>query len=399
VRSEDLLADAHALLPTLLPIRRELHERPEMGLQLPATQAIVVRELKELGIEPRLGTSVTSATALFDGGEPGPTVLLRADMDALPLQEDTGLAFASRVDGVMHACGHDTHITMLLGACRLLLARRELLHGQVLLMFQPGEEGFHGARSMIEEGLLETAGSPPIEAFALHISTRYPSGTINVRSGSMMASSDTLRITVHGRGGHASTPHLALDPITVGAEIVLGLQAMVSRRVDVFDPAVVTIARLTAGTTTNIIPEIARLEGTIRTVSETTRSQVLGYIEELVTGIAQAYGASAEVSIEPGYPVTINHAEPVERILELAAGLVGDGAVERLAAPLMGAEDFSYVLQRVPGAMAFLGARPADQDPLTAPQNHSNRVVFDEDAMAVGIALYAAVALDILTPN
>jgi amidohydrolase len=245
----ELLAEARTILPDVLPIRRALHEQPEIGLRLPATQQVVLEELGRLGLDPRAGTSVSSAVAVIDGDRPGPTILLRADMDALPLQEDTGLPFASNVAGAMHACGHDTHVTMLLAATRLLLTHRDALGGAVLLMFQPGEEGFHGARYMIEQGLLETTGSLPIEALAIHISTRYATGTINLRPGPLMASSDTLRITVRGRGGHASTPHLALDPITVAAEIVLGLQTMVGRQVDVFDPAVVTIARMAAGTT------------------------------------------------------------------------------------------------------------------------------------------------------
>jgi amidohydrolase len=404
-----LLDDAGALLPELVEVRRTLHRTPEIGLQLPHTQATVVAELDRLGLAVERGKSLTSVTARIDGADAGrgggrvdrPTILLRADMDGLPLHEDTGLPFASNVDGAMHACGHDTHLTMLLGAARLLLARRDRLAGQVVLMFQPGEEGYHGARFMIDEGVLEGgAGAPaPGEAFAIHISTRYPTGTVLLRAGAMLAANDTLRIVVRGRGGHASTPHLAVDPIPVAAEIVIGLQTMVGRRVDVFDPAVVTIAHLQAGTTTNIIPEEALLEGTIRTVSERTRAAVAATIRELVAGIAAAHGASAEVRIEPGYPVTINDPAAADRVAAIATELIGADRVVTLDDPVMGAEDFSYVLQRIPGALAWLGGRPADVDPATAPQNHSNRVVFDEPAMAVGIALYAAVALGALAPR
>ena len=395
----ELLAEARSVLPELLLVRRALHEQPEIGLRLPNTQAIVLEELGRLGLGARMGAEVSSAVAVIDGTQPGPTILLRADMDALPLQEDTALPFASKVAGTMHACGHDTHVTMLLAATRLLLSHRDALAGKVLLMFQPGEEGFHGARYMIDEGLLEATGSLPIEALAIHISTRYATGTINLRPGPLMASSDTLRITIRGRGGHASTPHLALDPITVAAEIVLGLQTMVGRQVDVFDPAVVTIARMAAGTTTNIIPESALLEGTIRTVSNATRDEVIARVVQVANGIGAAYGAEVDATVEGGYPVTVNDPDAAERTLALAERLIGASSVERLAAPLMGAEDFSYVLQRVRGCMAFLGARPAGEDPATAPQNHSNRVVFDEDAMAVGIALYAAKALEALAPG
>ncbi len=399
----DLLPAASAILPELIAIRRVLHARPEIGLHLPETQAAIATDLRAIGLEPRLGTALSSVVAVIEGtaagAATGPAVLLRADMDALPLHEDSGLPFASAADGAMHACGHDTHVAMLLGAARLLLARRDRLAGSVILMFQPGEEGYHGARFMIEEGLLEAAGRMPSEAFALHTSTRYPSGAIAVRSGAMLASADTLRITVRGRGGHASAPHLALDPITVAADLVLGLQTMVGRRIDVFDPAVVTIAHVTAGTTSNIIPETAFLEGTIRTVSEETRTGISTHIRQLVAGTAAAHGAAADVEIEAGYPVTMNDPAAVERIVATATDLVGTDAILRLDAPIMGAEDFSYILQRVDGAMAFIGARPATDDPMTGPQNHSNRVVFEEAPMAIGAALHAAVALRALAPR
>ena len=388
-----LVADARALMPDLVTIRRRIHRRPEIGLRLPATQGVIAGQLEKLGLTPRLGTSTSSVTAVIEGGRPGPTTLLRADMDALPLQEDTGLDFASEIDGAMHACGHDTHVTMLLGAARLLLDRRAELPGNVLLMFQPGEEGYHGARFMIDEGLLDAAPSRPTGAFAIHIGTRYETGTFNLRPGPAMAGSDRLVITVRGRGGHASSPHLAVDPILASAEIVVALQAMVTRRIDAFDPAIVTIAHVKAGTTNNIIPEEAYLEGTIRTFSEATRTQVHAGIRRVAEGITRAHEASAEVEIEPGYPVTTNDPAYTAAVRTLAVGLVGEDLVRDMPAPIMGAEDFSYVLQQVPGAMVFLGARPAGLDPATAPQNHSNVVVFDEEPMALGVALYAAVAL------
>jgi hippurate hydrolase len=398
--TDDLLAAARAELPEVVRIRRRLHRRPEIGLELPETQRAVAEELEALGLTPTRGRTVGSVTAVIEGTRPGPTKLLRADMDALPLQEDTGLDFASDIDGAMHACGHDTHVAMLFGAARLLLARRERLAGRVLLMFQPGEEGFHGARYMLEEGLLETGDAAPVEgAFAIHIGNMYESGTINMRAGAQLASGDTIRITVRGRGGHASAPHLALDPITVAAEIVLALQTLVGRRINVFDPAVITIANIVAGTTTNIIPETAFMQGTIRTVSDETRVAIKDHVRRLVPAIAEAYGATAELELEPGYPVTFNDPDYIEQVRALAVGLVGEDQVQITPAPIMGAEDFSYVLQKVPGAIVFLGGRPAGIDPATAPQNHSNHVVFDEPAMAVGAALYAAVALLESTPG
>ncbi len=393
---DGLLDQARALQPGTVELRRRLHGHPEVGLRLPHTQRTILEALGDLGLEVRTGTSVTSVVALLEGARSGPTVLLRADMDALPMREDTGLGFASSVDGAMHACGHDTHVAMLVGAARLLAARRESLTGRVALMFQPGEEGHHGARFMLEEGLLDLAGAgaaPVSAAFALHISTKYQTGTVSLRPGPLLASGDRLRITVRGRGGHASAPHHALDPVPVACEIVLALQTMITRRVSVFDPAVVTISRITAGTTHNVIPDSAEMLGTVRALSEGTREAVRAQATRVAEGVAAAHGASAEVEIEAGYPMTVNEPAAAEMVRRVAVDLIGEDRVTVLADPIMGSEDFSYVLRRVPGAMAFLGACPPGLEPDTAPSNHSTRVVFDEDALPVGVATYAGLAL------
>jgi hippurate hydrolase len=386
--------EIRSLLPEMVKIRRRLHRRPEIGLHLPGTQAEIIAELEKLGLTAQLGRAASSVVATIEGAGQGPTVLLRADMDGLSVSEETGLDFSSENAGVMHACGHDAHIAMLLGAARLLVERRASFKGRVLLMFQPGEEGLFGARIMLDEGLLDAAGSPrPTGAFALHIFTMYPTSTIHVRPGSIMAAADTLRIVVRGRGGHASQPSAALDPVTIAAELVIALQTLVTRQVSVFDPAVITIAHLAAGTTDNIIPESAFLEGTIRTLSEGTRALVHAAIPRLANGIAEAHGATAEVELILGYPVTTNDPGFAELVRGTAVELLGPDRVPSLGEPIMTAEDFSYVLQQVPGAMAFIGGRLAGQDPATAPTNHSNRVVFDEAAMAIGAATYSAVAL------
>jgi amidohydrolase len=395
-----LLAEARSLQRGTVALRRTLHRRPELGLDLPLTQAAVREALRELPLTTTTGRSCSSVVATLTGARPGPSVLLRADMDALPLREDTGLEYASEVPGAMHACGHDLHTAMLASAARLLCARRERLAGRVLFMFQPGEEAHHGARSMIDEGLLDPAGpaGTPSSAMALHVTSRLSAGALQTRPHSIMASSDDLRVTVTGRGGHASAPHDALDPVPAAAAMVGALHTMVTRRVSAFDPAVLTIAHLTAGTTTNVIPETATLEGTVRTLSETTRAQLLGEVRRVCTGIAEAYGCEVDVEIEAGYPVTVNDPVVAERLADVGRSVLGSRFVEPMPDPIMGSEDFSYVLARVPGALAFVGACPPDTDPAEAPPNHSNRVVFDEDAMVAGVALYAGFALDALRP-
>jgi hippurate hydrolase len=399
VPDDTLLIEARDLLPEAVRLRRRLHQRPEVGLDLPFTQDEVLAALDGLPLSVRTGEATSSVVATLDGARPGPTILLRGDMDALPMPEDTGLEYSSTLDGTMHACGHDTHVAMLAGAAKLLSARREELTGRVVFMFQPGEEGFHGARYMLDEDLLEVGPladgteSPVTGAFALHTTSMFPSGTINLRGGTLLASSDVLRIVVRGRGGHASAPHQALDPIPVACEIVQAIQTMITRRIDVFDPAVVTVAHIKAGTTSNVIPETAEILGTIRAVSERTRTRVHGELRRLAEGITAAHDAGVDIEVELGYPVTVNDLSYADFASQVAANLLGGEQVTTMRNPVMGAEDFSYVLQRVPGALAFLGAAPPGVDPRTAEPNHSNRVVFDEDAMATGIAMYSEVAL------
>jgi hippurate hydrolase len=394
IDSAQLLEDAERLLPDLIDLRRRIHRAPELGLVLPNTQATVLDEIDGLGLDTRTGDSVSSVVADLAVGE-GPVVLLRGDMDALPMPEDTGLEFASAADGCMHACGHDAHTAMLVGAARLLHARRAELPGTVRFMFQPGEEGHHGARYMIEEGVLE--GDVPVDAaFALHVSPNLPTGTIWTRGGPLMASADVLEIKVSGKGGHASTPYLASDPMPIAAEIVQALQVMVTRRINTFDPVVVTITKIRAGTTDNVIPEAVDMLGTLRAVSEHSRALAIDAMKQLVEGIAAAHGMRAELTVHKGYPVTINHDEGASFALEVASDLLGAEGAGRMPAPVMGAEDFSYVLQRRPGAMSFLGVCPPGEHPAHAHACHSNRMTIDEAAMSVGAAMYAALAIEYL---
>jgi hippurate hydrolase len=288
---------------------------------------------------------------------------------------------------------------MLAATAKLLSARRDEIPGRVLFMFQPGEEGHAGARFMLDEGLLDVppladgTPSPVTGAFAIHITSTLPTGFVATKGGPTMASSDTFHIVVHGSGGHASEPFRAIDPIPIACEIVQALQLMVTRRIDIFDPAVVTVGQITAGTTSNIIPDTATIVGTIRTVSEHTRAEVHDHLRRVAERIAEAHGATAEPEVELGYPVTSNDHDFADFTLGVAGEVLGAENVFRMPNPIMGAEDFSYVLQRVPGTMLFLGGTHAGRDPHTAAANHSNLVVFDEDAMIDGVAIYSRMAL------
>ncbi len=390
---EMLRTEASDLLGEVVDLRRRLHRHPELGLNLPETQRAVLDAVGGLGMDVDAGGDPTSVVATLRGGAPGPTVLLRADMDALPLSEESGVAFASDVDGSMHACGHDAHVAMLVGAARLLSARRDALTGTVRFMFQPGEEGHFGARHMIEDGVLD---EPPVDgAFAIHIAPNLPAGWVGTRGGPLLASADAIGVTITGKGGHASTPHFAIDPIPVASEIVLALQTFVSRRIDAFDPAVLTFGRIQGGTARNVIPETVQLDGTLRAASARTRDRAKEGIVRVAEGVGAAHEVGVEVTIEDGYPATVNDTDFAALVSEVAGDLVE--RVVEMPSPTMGAEDFSYVLERVPGAMAFLGVCPTDiGDARSAPSCHSNRMRLDEDAMVNGIALHAAVALAFL---
>lgn len=389
-----LLAEARGLLPGIVAVRREIHRTPEVGIHLPRTQQTVLRALAGLGLTVSVGERLSSVVAVLEGAAPGRTVLLRADMDALPQQEDTALEFASQSEGFMHACGHDTHMAMLVGAARLLAARRQRLAGRVVFMFQPGEELSGGAQLMLEEGVLGDAeDSPKVDgAFALHVAARYEAGTVHLRPGPQFAAADFVRVTVRGRAGHAAAPHKVLDPVPVACEIVQALQTMMTRTVSVFDPAVLTIASVTAGSTFHVVPETAELHGTYRTFTDASRQVVRDGIVRVAHGVAAAHGAVADVELVDGSPALHNDPLFTAGAHRAAATVVGPGRVHEMPHPTMGGEDFSYVLRRVPGAMAFLGACPPGRSPATAPDNHSNRVVYDESVMAIGAAVHTAVA-------
>ncbi len=385
----DLLEAAKSLHADTIELRRSIHAEPEIGLQLPATRAAILEALTGLGLDITLGESTTSVVADLDTGRPGPTVLLRGDMDALPLQEDFVSDFQSRREGAMHACGHDTHVAMLASAARLLAENASDLTGRVRFMFQPGEEGYHGAKYMIEEGVLDGVD----RAFAIHVVTTVRNGLIMTKPGPLLASADRFEITVHGKGGHASAPHQCVDPIPAAAATVGGLHNIISRDVDPAQSAIVTVAHIAAGTTNNIIPASAFMEGTIRTFDEGVRSRIHGAIERVANGTAAAHGCTCTCDVVPGYPVTINNAGQAALTGEVATALLGADQFIESKDPALAAEDFSYVLNRVPGAMAMLGVCPDDVAPEDAEPNHSNFMRVNESALSNGVGLYAAMAM------
>ena len=380
-----LLREARTLQPRLVDLRRRIHQEPELGLENPATRRKILDALSGLDLEIDLHARTSGIVATLRGARPGRRILLRGDTDALPMPEHTGLAFESRHADRMHACGHDAHVAMLIGAAHLLAARREALAGEVVFMFQPGEEGFGGAAVMLAEGMPDCDG-----AFALHVAPQIPTGMIGTRPGAIFASFDDFEIEILGRGGHASMPHDCIDPVPIACEIVQALQTFVTRRIPVNDPGVLTVSQIHAGTTQNVIADSVQLAGTMRTLSEHTRDRLLAGLPRIAEGIAAAHDATARVELQPGYPVVLNDAGFEAFAGGVARDLLGEQAVLTLPTPIMGAEDFSYVLDRTPGAMMLLGVRPPGvTDPAPC---HSSRMMLDEKAMAVGSAVHTAVA-------
>ncbi|MFJ2740875.1 M20 family metallopeptidase [Streptomyces sp. NPDC087440] len=392
-----LLDDAHTLQDDLVRLRRTLHAAPETGLRLPRTQETVLSAIDGLGLEVTTGTAVDSVTAVLRGARPGPTVLLRGDMDALPVAERTGLDFASD-NGAMHACGHDLHTTMLVGAARLLAQHRDHLAGDVVLMFQPGEEGFDGARHMVAEGVLDASGTRASAAYALHVmSTGFPTGLFAARPGPALAASNVLRVTVRGAGGHGSMPHRAKDPVQAACEMVTALQGWITRTFDVFDPVVLSVGVFRAGTQQNVIPDSATFEATVRSFSPQTQALLKDGTVQVCRGIAAAYGVEVDAEFDELYPVTVNDHAEAAFAARTVAELHGEERYLTMPNPLHGSEDFSRVLDEVPGTMLVLGATPPGADPATAPNNHSPLAVFDDAVLADGAALYASLAVNRLT--
>lgn len=387
------LTDAMEIQTELVNIRHAIHQEPEIGLDLPKTQAKILTALADLGLEISTGKSLSSVTAVLRGANPGKAVLLRADMDALPVTELADLPYRSQIDGVMHACGHDLHVAMLIGAAKLLVANKAKLNGDVVFMFQPGEEGFDGAGHMIREGVLTASGQKAAAAYGIHVmSAGIPKGVFTTKPDTMMASSDELHVTVRGAGGHGSMPHTAKDPIPVAAQMVSDLQKLITRSFNAFDPVVITVGTFHAGTKANIIPDVAEFKATIRTFSKENRDRIKIETVRLCESIAHAYGLDVDAIIVDQYPVTANNPTHANFVAGVAADLFGEAGYVEMPYPIAGAEDFSRVLEEIPGSYVFLGASPA-KDVATAAVNHSPIAMFDDSVLYQGAALHAELAI------
>jgi len=397
-----LLAEARELQPRMVALRRAIHADPELGFDNPRTRDKLVAQLEGLGLDLTLHRRTSGVVAVLrgsaggdrpkgsDGASTPRRVLLRGDMDALPMPEQTGLAYQSRIEGRMHACGHDAHVAMLVGAAHLLARRRDELAGDVVFMFQPGEEGFGGADVMLDEGMPEVDG-----AFALHVAPPLPTGMVGTKPGPLMAAFDDFEIEVRGSGGHASMPQDCVDPVPIACQIVLALQSFVAREIPATDSGVLSVTQIQGGTANNVIADAVRLQGTMRALSGRTREALSAGLRRIAEGIARANRAEATVRILPGYPVASNDAGFEAFARGVASELLGPKAILPMPSAVMGAEDFAYVLERVPGAMLLLGVRPPGEgEPAPC---HSSRMLLDEEAMPLGAALHAAIATRFLS--
>ncbi|GAA4408183.1 M20 family metallopeptidase [Fodinibacter luteus] len=393
----DALAVARRIGPELVDLRRRLHRIPELGLHLPDTQAAVLDALDGIDLEVTTGESLSSVVAVLRGRAPvsgeRPVVLLRGDMDALPVTEEVDVDYASQRPGLMHACGHDLHVAALVGAARILDELREELVGDVVLMFQPGEEGPGGAEPMIREGLLEAAGRRVDAAYTVHVySADHPLGVWFGRPGTLMAAADEVTVTVHGLGGHGAAPERTKDPVPVACEVVLAFQTAVTRQFSVWDPVVLTVGRVAAGTKDNIIPDDARIEATLRTFSKENRARAHEVVTRVAQHVALAHGLTAEVTIGNGYPVTVNDVDEFAFAQGVVVDLFGADRWADMVDPEAGSEDMSFVLDEVPGCYLNISAC-AVPDHRDAEDNHSPRAAFDDSVVPDVAAALAEMAL------
>jgi amidohydrolase len=376
------------VLAEVVATRRDLHEHPELGFEERRTAELVARRLEALGFEVHTGIGRTGVVGVLRGARPGKTIMLRADMDALPLEEENDVPYRSHTPGTMHACGHDGHVAILLGAARVVMSRRDEVAGTVCFLFQPAEEGKGGARAMVEDGVLERFGIE--RAYGLHLASAHPVGQVGFREGPFYASSDSIEITIEGKGGHGASPHLSIDPVYVASQFVIAVQQIVSRQVDPIEPAVVTIGAINGGTTHNVIPSRVRLLGTVRAFNAGVRAAMAERIERVLRGVCESSGASYTFEYLWRYPVTSNDAEQTRYARALAEKIAGPAQVAEVPR-LMGAEDFSFFAERVPACFFTLGSNGGEA---SAFPHHHARFDIDESALATGVRMMAALALD-----
>lgn len=392
----DLLREALAIEPEIIKTRREIHQHPELAYQEQKTSKLVADKLESLGIEVKRGVGGTGVLGILKASKNGRVVALRADMDALPLEETADVEFKSRVKGVMHACGHDTHVAMLLGAAQLLANHKDELHGTIKFLFQPAEEhgGRGGAKPMIEDGVM---GNPKVDyVFGLHIDGDRAAKMFGFRGGPIMAAPDTFKIRVMGKGGHGSAPHQTVDPVYVAAQIIVSLQGVSGRMIDPVQPFVVTIGSVHSGTKENIIPDDAVLEGTIRTLDEDTRTTAKTRVQAVAEGVAAAFGARAVVDFEKdAYPVTVNDSKVTEQAMRIVEKI--PGAKTETMKQILGGEDFSRFLQEAPGTFYFLGTINPEKGCVYP--NHSSKFKVDEDVLKYGTASLATLAMKFTDPK
>ncbi len=380
------LAVPPALLADTIAVRRDLHAHPELAFQEHRTAGIVAARLRALGLDVHTGIGGTGVVGLLEGAQPGPTIMLRADMDALPMAEENDVPYVSQNPGVTHACGHDAHVAMLLGAAAVLRERAAELHGRVAFVFQPAEEGGGGARAMLADGLIARFAIE--RAYGLHITSELPSGTLGLRPGPLMASVDSFDLVVEGIGGHGAMPHRAVDPIVVAADLVGALQRVVSREIDPLEPTVLTIGAISGGTTYNVIPPRVALKGTVRTFTDATRQTLEGRVRHIAQHTCAAAHATCSLQWHPSYPVTVNDPRQAAFVRAALAAALGDERVLEIE-PVMGSEDFSYFANAVPACFVFLGGA----DERHRFPNHHPAFDIDEAALAAGIEAHVALAL------
>jgi carboxypeptidase Ss1 len=392
----DFLREALAIEPEIIKTRREIHQKPELAYQEQATAKLVAERLKGLGIQVTQGVGGTGVLGILKGPKPGRVVALRADMDALPLDEMAEVDFKSKVKGVMHACGHDTHVAMLLGAAKLLANHKDELHGTVKFLFQPAEEhgGRGGAKPMIEDGVMK---DPKVDyVFGLHIDGDLNSGVFGLKGGAVMAAPDTFVVRIIGKGGHGSAPHQTIDPVYVSAQVITALQGVSGRMIDPVQPFVVTIGSVHSGTKENIIPDEAILQGTIRTLNEATRRMAKAKVQQVAEGVSRAFGAKAVVEFEKdAYPVTVNDDKVTEQTRKKLRQIHGTRTIVK--EPILGGEDFSRFLNEAPGTFYFLGTRNPAKGCIY--RNHSSKFKVDENVLKYGTASLALLATEFTNPT